>query len=114
MIQKGTGTRIERPILAEPSQLDSALNFIAATAPAALGAVVLAGIAEVGMRIDSNLNADIINTLKQDWSWTRIFTSGHAMTVLWQDHEIIYDACVAGIGAVWAASKFNSYSRERV
>ncbi len=88
--------------LAGPSK---ATAFLSKAAPVLLGAAILGGIAAVGVRIDAAINADLIHTLRENWSWSRFLTSHHSMTALSQMYPGAVEGLYALLGAVVGGRK---------
>jgi hypothetical protein len=67
-----------------------------------IGGIALLGIAEVGSRLDVLLNPNLIAVLQEKMLWYQIFTTKHAATVIYLNHEPISAAVVFAIGAATA------------
>lgn len=75
-----------------------AAEVLKTLAPAAFGALILGGIAAVGVRYDNWINHDLVQTLVDNWSWDRLFSTKHALTALAQMHPGMVEGAYALIG----------------
>ena len=91
------GNAVDLREAAGPSKFGT---FLSCATSALIGAAALAGAAYLSTHYDAYINGDLVETIKQNWSWLRLFGSSHAMTAAYLMHPYIMEGATAVLGAV--------------
>lgn len=98
-----------QPIEINRSEKNIAASIAGELAFPLIAAVTTAAVLSVGSAIDKAINPELVEALKNNWSWWKMFTTKHAMTVLMDTAPVTTTLIMSGLagGYGWLRSKFD-------